>query len=118
MKEYEWFSVESCDGVTVLHLTQPLMVDYNDDFGKALQELMKQNSMRKMLVNFEGVSCCSSSVIGALVQAKQRLDASGGDVRLCCLPVEIGEKLQLLRLDPLVFKTHDNQAEGLAAFRR
>lgn len=86
------------------------------EFQAELLALLDEHQPLKMVVDFENVTQCSTSVINALLLAKKRLVTRGGDLRLCSLEPVLREAYQLLNLDGTVFQIYASEAEAIASF--
>jgi anti-anti-sigma regulatory factor len=104
--------------VLVARLVDPRLADTMsvNEFQDELLLLLEREPTKKLLVNFQKVSQCSTSVINALLRAKKKLLASKGQIKLCSMNPVIREAYKLLNLDGTVFHIHDTEPESLAAF--
>ena len=118
MSTYRHFQVENIDDVTVLRLADPRLSDTMsvNELQDELLLLLDRDATKKLLVNFQKVTHCSTSVINGLLRAKKKLMTRGGQIKLCNMSRMIRESYQLLNLDGTVFHIHDTEAESLAAF--
>lgn len=118
MNGYRHFNTSRINDVLVVQLINPRLFDaiIINELQDELLAMLDKQQPRKLLVNFENVAQCSTSVINALLSAKKRLRISGGDVRLCHLAPMVHEAYKLLNLDGTVFHIHDTEADALRAF--
>lgn len=120
MTTYRHFDWERLGDVLVVRLVDIRLADTMavNELQDELQLLLEREPTKKLLVNFNRVSQCSTSVINGLLRAKKRLLAggAGGQVKLCELHPLIREAYKLLNLDGTVFHIHDTEAEALAGF--
>lgn len=118
MATYRHFEVEIIDDVTVVRLVDPRLSDTMsvNELQDELLLLLDRDATKKLLVNFQKVTHCSTSVINGLLRAKKKLMTRSGQVKLCNMHRLIREAFQLLNLDGTVFHIHDTEAESLAAF--
>ena len=116
MTTFDCFSVTHHDDVVVVQLVGPVVPDDDNAFRLALLELIQQQSIKKLVVSFDQVDHCTSSVVSALITAQRRLDPAGGKLKLCCMTEPVRDKFQKLQLEPRVFEITDTLADALAAF--
>ena len=85
MTIYHHFNISRIKEVVIIQLVDYRLFDtlVVNELQDELQALLEEHRPVYLLVNFENVSQCSTSVINALLTAKKRLRARGGDVRLC-----------------------------------
>ena len=57
--------------------------------GKEILDLVDVYKLSKIVLSFEGIEYMSSSVLGKLSALLKRLEATGGTIRLCCIPKDI-----------------------------
>lgn len=118
MPTYRHFNVRTVKDVLVAHLIDLRLFDtlIVNELQDELLALIDKEQPKKVLVNFDGVSHCSTAVINGLLRAKKRLMTSGGQIKLCQMHPTIREAYRLLNLDGTVFHIHDTEAEALTAF--
>lgn len=118
MSTYRHFEVETIGDVTVIRLVDPRLADTMsvNELQDEVLHLLDREATKKLLVNFQKVTHCSTSVINGLLRAKKKLMTSGGQIKLCNMNSVIRESYQLLNLDGTVFHIHDSEPESLAAF--
>lgn len=115
---YRHFDVRQEDQVLIVHLVDPRLFDslVVNALEDELLEMIDQEKPKKLLVSFDGVTHCSTTVINGLLRAKKRLLTLGGQVKLSNMQPLIREAYRLLNLDGTVFHIHDTEAEAVAAF--
>ena len=118
MSQYRHFEVEQIGDVTVVRLVDHRLADTFavNEFQDEPLLLLDREPTKKLLVNFETVTHCSTSVINGLLRAKKKLLSNGGQIKLCSLHELIREAFKLLTLDGTVFHIHDTEAESLTGF--
>lgn len=115
---YQHFNFHTNKDVKIIQLVDVRLFDtlVVNELQDELLELIEKHRPKKLLVNFDGVSHCSTAVINGLLRAKKRLMPLGGQLKLCKMHPTIREAYQLLNLDGTVFHIHDTEAEAVAAF--
>ena len=120
MTTYRHFDWERIGDVLVVRLVDRRLADTMsvNELQDELLHLIEREPTKKLLVNFNQVTQCSTSVINGLLRAKKRLlaEGAGGHVKLCEMHPLIREAYKLLNLDGTVFHIHDTEAEALAGF--
>lgn len=117
IKRFDHFEL-SFSEVSVLRFTST-----NLSGGATLTELQDQlmdyvrgNSSSKFVVDFSGLSWCPSLLINCLLRAKKAVKPGGGDVKLCCMSIDVLQAFQVMNLER-VFEIHDSVEEATAAFQ-
>jgi len=103
------FRLETIDGVTVVTWTNTKVVPEDKD------HLYDLEGSGRLLLDLGNVRFLSSNALGILVNFKKKLDAVGGNLRLCCLAPDLLELLLITKLDRL-FEVFDSQQEALRGF--
>jgi anti-anti-sigma factor len=119
MAAYRHFNTERIEDVLVIRLVDRRLADAMavSELQDELLLVLEREPTKKLLVNFQGVQQCSTSVINGLLRAKKKLMQVGGQIKLCEMSPVIREAYQLLNLDGTVFHIHDTESKGLAAFK-
>jgi anti-anti-sigma factor len=103
--------------VTVLDLSGEFYGDKpTDDLEQALRDEVEAGTHR-LLLNLYQCSMMNSLTLAVLIDAKQKLDAIGSEVRLCGLGYRMKSLLVMNRLIDY-FQVHDTETEALAGFPR
>ena len=106
------FRLEVVDGVTVVRLAGPKLVI---DASGPLYGLVDEGGHRKLLLDFAEVRFLSSAALGVLITLKRKVDAAGGQLKLCRLAPDLLELFRLTRMQEL-FAIHGDDREALARF--
>ena len=82
---------------------------------EVLSELdnLRNNGVKKMLLNLEKLDFISSAGLRVLLATAQQLKASGGDFRVCQLNKEIKEVFDISGFSTLLM-VFDNDAKGIS----
>ena len=88
----------------------------NDDlviqeWGDQLLDLLENQNVTKLLVNFERVLFMSSSALRALITLNKKAKDSKASLVLCCIDDNIMEAFRITRLDT-VFQIKKTEEEG------
>lgn len=115
---HDLFEVEHVEGVTLVrlarvHLELPEEVD---ELREELESLIDEEHPDKLLVSFCRVPQVTSQAIGALIEVRDKIDESGGAMKLCEMHPAIRNAFSVLDLDGTVFPIHDGEHEALNEF--
>lgn len=80
-----------------------------------LASLLQERPGLRVLINFDGVQQLSSSALGFLVSFAKKLEATGGELKLCNILDHIYQAFVITRLHR-VFEVHDSAQAAFAAF--
>ncbi|MFV1968295.1 MAG: STAS domain-containing protein [Pirellulaceae bacterium] len=116
MHEYRRFHLAEDRGVTIVHLVDPRIFDtlVVSDLEDELLDMVELQAPQKLLIDFEDVTQCSTSVINGLLRAKKRLLGRGGQLGLCGMTASIRSAYRMLNLDGTVFKIFDTREQAVA----
>ena len=105
------------DDVLVVEFADCRIVEHDAiaQISTQLNALLEQHPGLRVLVDFAGVQQMSSSALGFLVSFAKRLDATGGELKLCNILPQIYQAFVITRLHR-VFEVHDSAQAALAAF--
>ena len=106
------FRLEVVDGVTIVRLAGPKLVL---DASGPLYGLVDEDGHRKLLLVFAEVGFLSSAALGVLIILQRKVDAAGGQLKLCRLSPDLLELFRLTRMQEL-FAIHGDEREALAQF--
>ena len=118
MADHKHFHVQQDGQVTIIQLVDLRLFDtlIISELQDELINYLEADRPSQVLVNFDGVTHCSTSVINALLKAKKRVLESGGTLKLCTMTEPIREAYRMLNLDGTVFEIYDSSADAIAAF--
>lgn len=71
----------------------------------------------KLLIDLSDTSFIDSSGMGAMMVCQRTAVASGGKVKLCCLPKQVRSAFELIRLH-LVLDINETRGEALNKFQK
>jgi anti-sigma B factor antagonist len=112
--------LESVGKVTVASLRDERIVsdDVIQELGKELGGLVAERGRRKIVVNFGRVKALSSAALSVLLFLKKRVEATQGELRLCCIHPELMEVFHLhrARKAPPLFQIFDEEERALGSF--
>ncbi len=105
------------DGILLVELTDRRIVEHDTvaEIGEQLISLLEQRPGLRVLLNFAAVHQMSSSALGFLVSFAKKLDATGGQLKLCNILPQIYQAFVITRLHR-VFEVHESANAALAAF--
>lgn len=105
------------DDVLVVEFTDGRIVDQDTitQISEQLNSIIEQRRGLRILIDFAGVQQMSSSALGFLVSFTKKLDAIGGQLKLCNIQPQIYEAFVITRLHR-VFEVHDSVHAAFAAF--
>jgi anti-sigma B factor antagonist len=84
--------------------------------GRQLRRLIEEGHTR-LVVNFAGVQCLSSEVLGILASLQRQVDPVPGSIVLCGLDPLLRDMLRITHLDR-VFEIYGDEAEALGRMLR
>jgi len=118
MADYKRFDIQTEGDVLILNMADPrlfetLLVNELED---ELLSIIDQQQPAKVVVNFERVTHCSTSVINGLLRGKKRLKRTGGSLKLCGMRDTVREAYRILNLDGTVFEIYDDVSAALKSF--
>jgi anti-sigma B factor antagonist len=104
--------------VTVFHMkVLPILDGENIQIvGDQLFDLVDNQGMKKVVLNFEKVVFVSSAALGKLLTLHKKVQGVGGKLVLCTMPKEIAEVFEVTKLDKL-FKIYPDEQTALAALQ-
>lgn len=109
MTTLDSFTVKQEEGFSVIRLIGPVILDSECEFTHALTDwLNSQPDPQDVVVNFQSMTACSSSVIGALIFLSQRLKQHHKRMLLCNMSDELQTKFRILYLEPAIFEIHES----------
>lgn len=97
--------------VAVVRFATSRILDQSNvqQLGEELDALIDQHDMDRIILNFENVSYMSSAVMGKLVSLLKRVQAAGGELKLCSIEDSIYEIFEIMRFDKMfdIYKSED-----------
>lgn len=103
------------DGLVVRILCEKLVSQFEiDSLWRELDELIKQNALPNLLLDFSAVKLASSPMLGKLIRFKEQVAESDGKLVLCNLQPMVHRVFALTRLNT-TFEIAADRSEGLAA---
>jgi anti-anti-sigma factor len=117
MAGFRYLTVEEKAGVTVVHFRdhQNFSEQFLDQLGEELYCVADADQCNRLLISFSGVGFLSSAAIGKLVMVRKRLNARGGEVKLCDLIPHIQDLFMLTNLNSL-FDICPDESRAMTAF--
>lgn len=93
--------VQKQDDVAVISFVTSRILDQSNvqQLGEEFEAVVEEHGFKKVVVNFENVSYMSSAVMGKLVALLKKLQAVGGELRLCNIEEGIYEIFEIMRFD-------------------
>jgi anti-anti-sigma factor len=118
MASYQTFSVQHCNEITLVHLSDVriLAAEHIAMLRQELLRLVVEEQPKKLVINFAQVKHCSSELISTLLVAWKRLASDGGLLRLCGMNENIREVFRITRLEGTVFDIYETAAEAMKNF--
>jgi anti-anti-sigma factor len=108
---------ETRDGVLVVEFLDAELSDEirNREIGEELVRLIDREAPKQLLIDFDGVSFMSSSMLGQLAMLTRRCQRDEISLKWCNVAEAIREVLNIVRLDTLATVVADEE-EAFAAF--
>jgi anti-sigma B factor antagonist len=106
------------------HVDDVIVVTFNEKSllsGHVIQDVAAEMALidgpspPKVLINFDGVEYLSSALLAELNRLKRRIEAAGGQTRLCCIPHDLVEIFSVTGFDHK-FEIFDNESRALDSF--
>lgn len=118
MSNYKGFDIQQHVDVAVMHLIDHHVLDQGriNVLRDEMLRFIDEQKPAKLLVNFGGVTACSSQMIGCLITVWKHLSAEGGQMKLCGMHEYIRESFRICKLDGPIFEIYDSAPEALRAF--
>jgi anti-anti-sigma regulatory factor len=115
MPEYRRFDVVEEQDVTIVQLVDPKIFDtlVVSDLEDELLNLVELQAPAKVVVDFQRVTHCSTSVINGLLRAKKRLLSRNGRFGLCGMTDSIRDAYRMLNLDGTVFRIFESRDRAI-----
>ncbi|MBI2479226.1 MAG: STAS domain-containing protein [Planctomycetia bacterium] len=116
--EYQHLVVRREGDVLVVELIDPKLFDTTTVTQLQDELLLLVDTERpiKVIIDFSRVVHCSTAVINGLLRAKRRVNANGGQLKLCGMTGGIRDAYKMLNLDGTVFQIHDTFDSAVLAF--
>jgi anti-sigma B factor antagonist len=102
------------DDVGVVTFTTSRILDQSNvqGLGDEFNALLADYKLKKIVLNFSNIGYLSSAVMGKLVNLLKKVQASGGDMRLCNIDSSIFEIFKIMRFDKL-FKIRETEDQAV-----
>jgi anti-sigma B factor antagonist len=101
--------------VTVIELSGQLDAHTAPEFERFLEDVVRDEGKRRLVLDFHGLEYISSAGLGVLMGLIEEVRAASGDMKLAALPDKIFHVLDLLGF-PMVFQIFPTVAEAESAF--
>ena len=112
--------LETIGKVTVASLRDERIVhdDVIRQIGTEFQGLVAERGRRHIVLNFGRVKALSSAALSVLLFLKKRVEATQGQLRICCVHPELMEVFHLhrARKSPPLFQIFDEEQCALDSF--
>ena len=114
---YRKIDVNKVGDVTVVRFKARKLVGEDNIFelGQELFRLVELDGVRKLLLNFDGVTYIASSVLGKLITLRKKMKDYGDILKLSNIRSDIYETFVTTRLNKL-FDIEKDEADALTAF--
>jgi anti-anti-sigma factor len=115
MSEVNYFEKE---GVTVVVLLEPTLIKDASvqEIRRNIEELLTQQGVTKLLVDFRCVTLAGSATLGMLIRVKSKCALRGCRFALCGLQPAVRETFRITQLDK-IFEIYDDIEPGVAALQ-
>ncbi len=113
----EIFVTKIRDGVIVDFVeTEILDVVKSRSIGLQLRELVAQGNVSNLLIDFRHVKLITSSMIGELLQLRQKCDEAKVNLKFCSLSSDLTKLLKITKLDKS-FDIYSDREQAVKAFQ-
>ncbi len=120
MTSTQRLELETVGKVTVASLRDERIVsdDVIQELGEELRHLASERGRRNIVLNFGRVKALSAAAMSVLLFLKKRVEATEGQLRICCVHPELKEVFQLHRprKSPPLFQLFDEEQSALESF--
>ena len=118
MSNYKTIAVQQHVDITLVHFTDAKMLDHEQIVGvrSELLDLANDRKPKKVVINFGGITFCSSELISALMLFWKRIASDGGQIRLAGMNDNIREVFIITRLDGTVFEIFPTANDAMQDF--
>ena len=118
MSVYSCFDVDSIEDVSVLRVKKVELSDLvlQSKFHDELVSFISEQRPPKLLINFQPVRYCATSIINSLVVARKETAGHKGELRLCEMSDPVRDAFRTLNLDGTLFKIFDTESAALEEF--
>jgi anti-sigma B factor antagonist len=110
-------AVRKEDGVGIVTFAKSHILDQSNvqQLGEELEALVDRQKLRKLVINFKGVTYMSSVVMGKLTALLRKVEEVNGEIRLCGIEDDVYEIFDLLRYDTIftIYKTEARAVKDL-----
>ncbi len=107
---------EAGASITIIALSGQLDAHTAPEFERFLEDVVRDDGKRRLVLDFHGMEYISSAGLGVLMGLIEEVRAAGGDMKLAALPEKIYHVLDLLGF-PMVFQIFPTIVEAEAAFQ-
>ena len=83
------------------------------DFRRDIAPVLEAHT--RLVLDLSRLRFVDSSGLGAFISCLRKLNAAGGDLKLCCMSKPVRAVFELVRMHR-VFDIHDNSEEAVRAF--
>jgi anti-sigma B factor antagonist len=101
--------------ITIIALAGQLDAHTAAEFERFLEQVVRDDGKRQLVLDFHGLEYISSAGLGVLMGLIEEVRAIDGDMKLAALPEKIFHVLDLLGF-PIVFQIFPTVKEAEAAF--
>lgn len=105
------------EGISVIALTGQLDAHTAPEFEKFLEQIVRGEKKRKLILDFSSLEYISSAGLGVLMGFIEDVRADGGDMKFALVPEKIYHVLDLLGF-PVVFTITPTIAEAVESFNK
>ena len=106
--------IQKQNDVAVISFATSRILDQSNvqQLGEEFDALTDEYELKKIVVNFSGVSYMSSAVMGKLVRLLKKVQSIKGQIRLCSIEDSIYEIFRIMRFDKM-FKIRDHEDQAV-----
>ncbi|QDU94288.1 STAS domain-containing protein [Lignipirellula cremea] len=118
MADYQYLDLRKQEGVLVATLRDVNGLD-SLQLGQLTEELVRlveEERPPRLVVGFQEVSLCTTTVVNGLLSMLRRIKAQGGQMRLCGMSDNVRASFQILNLDGSIFDIDESELQALANF--
>ena len=87
------------------------------EFEEELLAIIDARKPKQMVIDFTGVTQCSTAVINSLLTARKAVIKEGGELRLCGMKDTVRAAYRILNLEGRIFVILETRDEALGSFK-
>ena len=100
------------NGITIVKLTGQIRISTQNKFKEVLDNIVKENTGKPLVLNLEGLVYMNSAGLGIIIEAYKKFKESRGRLVLCCLSQEIMNLFEITKTHRFI-EIYENEPEAV-----